>query len=320
MPFDNLSILNEPCFQPPKGWVEGQFNIADDRVIRYGQIIPDNTPRATIVIVPGNQESMEKYFEFIHDLNPQELGYRIFIYDPFGQGESGRDLPDSKKMHSVGFGRDIADLTAFMENIVLPQHISRYPLIMIGHSKGAHFLMRYLAYSDDPVTKAVLIAPLLGINTGIVPSFIIRFLVFILYSLGFSTRYIPGAPQWQENWQIKISSDPLSSDPKRGMVRHLWSIKRAKQRMSAVTIGWLYHAFQSMDYLNQAQVLKQITIPCLMVTPLGEKVVSVARQKRAAKIMPDCRQILIPKARHDIWMERDEMRTPFIKAIKEFIS
>ena len=100
------------------------------------------------------------------------------------EGESGRELFDEKKMHSVGFGRDIADLTSFMENIVLTQHQSRYPLITIGHSKGAHFLMRYLAYTDDPVTRAIFVAPLLGINTGLMPTFIIRFLASLLNHCG----------------------------------------------------------------------------------------------------------------------------------------
>lgn len=315
----DLSLLEKPRYQAPKGWREGRFQVAPNRSLRYGQLIPDDVPQATIVIVPGNQESIEKYFEFIHDLKPYDHGYRIFIYDPYGQGESGRDLLDHKKMHSFGFGRDVADLTAFMDNIVLSQHSNRYPLIMIGHSKGAHFLMRYLSYTDDPVTRAIFVAPLLGIHTGIIPSFFVRFLAHILYHCGMATRYIPGAHHWHENWEIKISSDPLSSDPERGMIRHLWALKRAKQRMSAVTIGWLYHAFDSMKYLHQEQVLNKITIPALMITPMNDSVVSVSKQARASKIMPKCSQIKIPGARHDIWMERDTFRDPFIKAIRNFI-
>lgn len=314
----DLSILNDPRFQVPKGWLEGQFKPSADRFIRYGQLLPEGSARQTIVIVPGNQEAYEKYFEFIHDLKPHDNGTRIFIYDPFGQGESGRDLKDVKKMHSMGFGRDVADLTSFMEQIVLPQHVSGYPLVMMGHSKGAHFLMRYLTHTDDAITKAVFVCPMLGVNTGVIPSFIVRFLANTLYYLGFGGSYAPGMPRWHEDWQMKISSDPLSSDPVRGMVRHLWSIKRIKQRMSAVTIGWLHHAFQSMDYLRSERVLKQITVPCLMVTAGADKVVSVARQSRAVKIIHKCRQITIDGARHDIWMERDQYRTPFIDAIKAF--
>ncbi len=315
----DFSILNTPKFQAPKGWFEGQFQVASDRVIRYGQLIPDDMPRESLIIIPGNQESYEKYFEFIHDLRPYENGTRVFIYDPYGQGESGRDLEDPRKMHSVGFGRDIADLNAFVDHIVLTQQANDRPLIMIGHSKGAHFLMRYLGYNDHPVNKAVFVVPMLGIRSGIIPEWIVKFLTATLYHFGGGERYVPGASHWREDQQSARMRARLSSDPVRSMVRQLWAAKRPQQQMSAVTVGWLYHALQSIAYLNQSAVLKNITIPSLMVTAGGDTVVSINRQNRAAQLIPHCRQITIPKARHDIWMEQDLYREPFIKAIRDFI-
>ncbi len=314
------NILKEARFQPPQGWFEQIHPVASDRFLRYGRLIPQKMRvKKTLVIVPGNQESLEKYFEFIHDLHCHDHGIQIFIYDPFGQGESGRDLDDHKKMHSVGFERDIADLNHFVEHVVLPHHESVNPLIMMGHSKGGHFLMRYLTYTDHRVDRAIFVAPMLGIHTGMIPSFVTRFITHILYHCGWGMNYVPGAALWREDQHVAAMQKRLSHDQKRNQIRHLWALKRPQQQMSAVTIGWLYHALQSVDYLSKKTVLQKMTVPSLMITAMGDTVVSIPAQNRAVQILPNCQQVKIPHARHDIWMEHDQYRAPFIKAVKDFI-
>jgi lysophospholipase len=128
------------------------FTLKDGARLRYAQFSPSPAPRGTVLIVPGAREFIEKkYIECGKRL--MERGFCTIFYEPRGQGLSSRFLDGDfrQRGHIHDFSPHIDDLRAFYDSIVLPGLAK--PLIVHGHSLGAHILLRWLA-EDRPVKVA----------------------------------------------------------------------------------------------------------------------------------------------------------------------
>jgi alpha-beta hydrolase superfamily lysophospholipase len=51
-----------------------------------------------------------------------------------------------------------------------------------------------------------------------------------------------------------------------------------------------------------------------------EKTVVKEAAERAALLMPDCKRVDIPAAKHEIWMEQDALRGQWLKEVQQFVS
>jgi lysophospholipase len=74
-----------------------------------------------------------------------------------------------------------------------------------------------------------------------------------------------------------------------------------------------------MDAINEAEYLGSIALPVLMVSALADAILVPASHERACGLMPHCRLLQVPDARHELLMERDELRDEFFSAFDEFI-
>jgi alpha-beta hydrolase superfamily lysophospholipase len=90
-----------------------------------------------IVISPGRQEPMKKYYELVHDI--QDANF--YLIDHQGQGESERLLKDSHKGHVIAFQDYVNDFSLWMSSHVIPGTIGK-PLYLIAHSIGAAIAVR----------------------------------------------------------------------------------------------------------------------------------------------------------------------------------
>ena len=77
-----------------------------------------DTTRGTIVLLHGRNETIEKYFETIREINAR--GFWVATYDFRGQGGSDRLIKDPRKGHVGRFDHYVRDLEIFLEQIVLP--------------------------------------------------------------------------------------------------------------------------------------------------------------------------------------------------------
>ena len=114
----------------------------------YSQFEPATKPRGTVLVVPGRREFIEKkYTEVGQPL--LDLGYRLIIVEPRGQGLSSRFLSGDERQrdHIDDFNTHINDIRAFYKRVVQPGLAK--PLIVHGHSMGGHILLRWLA-EDRP--------------------------------------------------------------------------------------------------------------------------------------------------------------------------
>lgn len=302
-----------PQFQEPAGFQWGNFNNDTGARVRYGHIRPAGTPKGTVVLLPGFREPIEKYFEAIRGLTAR--GYAVWTMDWRGQGGSERYLDDPHKAHNLGFDEQLRTLHQFVDKVVDQKH---KPLHVIAHSMGAHLALRYL--HDNPATfdSAMFSAPMLDIATGGVPKPLARQMAKFAKAGNNLDKYVPGGGSWKDG-VLDPEKSALSSDPERLKVMSEWYRAKGDLALGDPTYGWVYHALQSIDILNQEEYLKAIRTPILMQISGNEKVVVKGASERAARLLPACTRLDIPEARHEIWMERDELRDLWIAALDQFL-
>lgn len=305
----------EPRFQEPADFIWGSFQNADGAKIRFGHLKPEGPCNGTMVMVPGFREPIEKYFETIRDMNAR--GYEVFIMDWRGQGGSERHLKNApQKPYSEGFDRDIRDLHQFITDIVKPGEDKK--AVLCAHSMGGHLGLRYIKEHQDTFDCMITTAPMFEIETSVFPRPVAKRMVQFAKTGRILEKYMPGGADWEPQ-KKKFSENHMTSDPARWQVQETLMEQKPELRVGDATYGWLYHAFASMEILNNENYLKEIKIPVLMATPRADVIVDMKAQERASTLIPDCTRIDIPGAQHEIWMEKDEYRTLWLAEIDKFL-
>ena len=338
-----------PAAEEPAGLKWGQFTNAQGAKVRFSfSPPPDLTAvKGHIVMLPGFKEPIEKYFEAMRDLHAR--GYAVWMMDWRGQGGSERYLPaHPHKAHHQGYEEQIETLHQFITHHVLPSKPADLPLHMVGHSMGGHLTLRYLHdhNQDDadgnkgPITSAMLTAPMLDISTGAVPKPLARQMARFAKASGALDKFIPGGAGWRlPDPNAPVSADPkakkeqqttsldlnpatsnLTSDFNRIGVMAVWFTRKPDLAVGDPTYGWIYHTLNSVDVLNQEAYLKAIKTPILMEISGDERVVVKTASERAASLMPNCTRLDIPESKHEIWMERDDLRQRWLTAVDSFLT
>jgi lysophospholipase len=87
--------------------------------LRYARFAATGRPlKGTVLIFPGRNEAIEKYFETIGEL--QARGFGVAIFDWRGQGGSQRLTRNPRRGYVRSFDDHVADIERFMEHILLP--------------------------------------------------------------------------------------------------------------------------------------------------------------------------------------------------------
>jgi lysophospholipase len=310
----------EPRFQQPPGWRWHEFE-RDGRKIRFGGVMPpDGKAEAVVVGLQGVNEFCEKYFEVAHDLLGRNLGF--WMMDWHGQGDSGRYLPDPGKRHSDGFDNDLDDLHRFIRDYVLPAavktDVGRLPLVMVAHSMGANLGLRYLGRHPEIFACAALTSPLTNIFALAAMPKWLQPVVGRMVDMALGTAYATGNGPWKPGSQMpEILA--LTSDPIRTRVAELWQQANAHLRIGGVTFGWVYHAIRSCLVVRRPDFMHNVKIPVFAILAGNEHLVDNNVARKIFKDAPDLKLVELPDARHEILMERDELRDVFLKGFDDLL-
>ena len=95
-------------------------------------------PRGICLLLNGQSEYIEKYFEVIDELRGR--GFSVVTFDWRGQGGSQRLLPNPRKAHIPDFADYDRDLDTVMREMVRPLAMeTALPVIAMAHSMGDTF-------------------------------------------------------------------------------------------------------------------------------------------------------------------------------------
>ncbi|TVQ82273.1 MAG: alpha/beta hydrolase [Micavibrio sp.] len=302
-------------WKKPDGFQWGTFQNDDGAKIRYGCAEPKDKKniKGTIAILPGFRETAEKYFETVNDF--LDRGYAVWVMDWRGQGGSERYLPnDPQKSHSEGFDAQVRDLKQFIDTVVKP--VKEKPLLLAAHSMGGHLAMRYLKEHPGKIDGAMITAPMFDIKTGALPRHIARTLAKHATSGSKGEKYIPGGKDWQDG---AFEGNKHTHDETRFNLTQELFKNNPHLQTGDPSYRWVHEAFRSIDILTEETYLRAIDVPLLMATAGQDETVDVAAQDRAAKMLTRCRQITYPDARHEIWVEKDEIRNDWLDKCDAFL-
>ena len=301
-------------FEEPAGFQWGNFTNTKGAQIRYGSLQPEGAVKGTMVIVTGFRETIEKYFEVAREMAAK--GFVVWMMDWRGQGGSERYLKDNpQKMYGEGYDEHIETLHQFADKIVSKP---AGPMVMCAHSMGAHIGLRYIREHEGVFDSALLTSPMFDISTGVLSKPLARQIVRFAKAGGIMEKYMPGGADWNE------ANDPFegnakTSDPERFNVLHEIFKSKPELKMGDPTYAWVHHTFASIDILNDEAYLKAIKTPVLMQISGDDTIVDKAATERAGNFLPNCTRVDMPAAKHEIWMECDELRSQWLSAVDTFL-
>lgn len=328
---DKSNILSQSRFQPPENWEWNLYTI-DNVKIRYGLSRTRHAYDGVMVILGGLGDFGEQYFELAHECIAQNL--KPIIVDMPGQGGSSRYLPDKPmRRHSDGFDKILTQLHTVFDEIVYSTAIDendnhkRLPIFLIAHSMGGHIALRYLAEQNKSsrgqniFAASIIVAPMVGIRTvELFPSIIASALVK-LFSF-FPTSYVIGGCDWFDGYRERPGFKGIfTSDPERYELQRLYYTgeKTSYLATGSPTNKWLADAVVSCKILQSRDYLKKIEIPVLVALAGEDKLVNNTSARKAISSIKNIETMEIEGAQHEIIMEADKFRGPFIDRVFTFL-
>jgi lysophospholipase len=285
--------------------------------LRVGYARPAYAPRGTIIILPGLSEFIEKYYETARNILDQN--YAVIILDWAGQGCSPRSIQKlPQRRHITSLDPDVADVERLFNSGLIGTFNG--PFHILAHSMGG--LITLLTATKTgfnlPITSAVITSPLLGIPQFSGPlSLITKPLLFTLNLIA-PDSYVPGGHDWHEKHRSPPGAAIFTSDPERDAMATAWFKANPCLQVGSATNGWLSAVLKSVAEFTDPDRTRLLRIPTLILQAGDEKLVD-NRGVAMFKDHPLVKIDTIPGARHEILMERDELRNAALNAFFAWI-
>lgn len=310
-------VLGEISSNPqPEGTRAGFFLTSDKVRLRYG-LWPrtGETAKGTICLVQGRTEQIEKYYETIGDF--QRRGFAVATFDWRGQGGSQRLIRNPSLGYVDSFEDYITDLRSFHAQILLPD--CPPPYFLVGHSMGGLVCLMAAAQDRLMFDRIFLSAPMLGLD-GLPLS--MRGMARVAQGICFAGLGVLPLSRRQDRFvsEDDFAGNPLTSDFRRYM-RNIDIVKaRPELMIGAPTARWLASAFEGMALAGDDDFAGSVKIPVFMLAGARDQVVATSATEHLGLRMRSGRHAVIAGARHELFMESDDIRAQVFAAFDAFIS
>ncbi|WP_226372729.1 alpha/beta fold hydrolase [Allosphingosinicella flava] len=264
--------------------------------------------RGSLLFLGGRGDFIEKYLEAMHHWHMR--GWHITSFDWRGQGASRKDGGPSP---DAGFDPLLHDLAVFSQEWIAAHP---GPHVAVGHSMGGHLLLRALAEASPPFAAAVLVAPMIGINTGLLPGWLSARLARFFQKIGRGS--FPVARDYQAAIEGKAArQNRLTSSADRYADEKWWHGRQPGYDLGIPTWDWVAAAYRSMA-ASTPGALKAVRIPLLILATDRDRLVDTRAIREAARLLPNAELALFDSA-HEILREDDPVRLAAMHRIDAFL-
>lgn len=275
--------------------------------VRLRAVFWPSGPAGTVFVFPGRTEMAEKYGRIARDLAARR--FSTVAIDWRGQGLADRVGRDPMMGHVAVFAdyqRDWDAVLRAAEAEGLPR-----PYFVIGHSMGGAIALRAVLRPDHPFAAAAFSAPMWGIRIAPHMRPVAWAVPRAARALGRAEVYSPGAQRDSYLASAAFEGNTLTTCPDQfayiqRQVRH-----DDRFALGGPSIHWLHEA------LTEIAAFRKVALPQLPVlTGLGsdEMVVDADAVATLARRWPGGRFTVFDGARHELLMERAEVRDAFLDA------
>lgn len=298
----------------PERATGGNFTAHDGKRLRYALFPATSHPfKGTVVLLPGRNECIEKYFETIRDLASR--GHAVAMFDWRGQGASERLLRDGHRGYVKSFDHYVKDLEAFFKQIVLPD--CRGPFFILAHSSGALIAMLAAPLMSNRVQRMVLVAPFLSVIGAPLSMKAIKRITTLLCWLGLGRLYVAWGPRPREGTPFEVNK--LTSDERRYRRNILLYQTYPELSVGGPTVAWLRAAAKASETVRDAAFMASLRVPMLIVTAGADEVVSTRDVEQYAHRCRVASLLTIDGSRHEILQEVDVYREQLLAAFSAFV-
>lgn len=298
----------------PENAVAGFFTTRDRKQIRFARFPATGRPlKGTVVVLPGRNECIEKYFETVRDLASR--GFGVAMLDWRGQGASDRLLKNPQRGYVKSFHDYVADLEQLFTDVVLPD--CRGPYYILAHSAGALVALLASAAMVNRVQRMVLIAPFLDLPDQRVSMKTVRRVGSALTYAGLGRLYAAWGPRKALPTPFEINL--LTTDPDR--YRRNTGLYQAYPQLAlgGPTVRWLRAAAIAAEMVRDPEFMARMKVPTLIIGAGNDRVVSTRAVEHFARHIRLGSFLMIDGAKHEILQERDYFREQLLAAFDAFI-
>ncbi|MFC6444982.1 alpha/beta fold hydrolase [Shinella zoogloeoides] len=289
------------------GFLEGSGGVK----IRYAVFrSSEREAKGTVVLLQGRSECIEKYYETINDLTAR--GLWVATFDWRGQAGSGRLLTASHAGHVSRFADYEADLSLFLEKIVLPD--ARLPFFIVAHSTGALVALSQAPFLENRIERMVLAAPFVALGGQSMSQRRIAIIARLASMTGLGNRTFRRSEP-----SFDFASNVVSSDARRFARNAAIYAAHPELSIGWPSARWLNETLRAMARVTHQDHLTRIRIPTLLLCPTADVLVPRKAIGDLARIFRAARLIEIDGARHELFQEADRYRAQAMAAIDAFI-
>ena len=264
--------------------------------------------RGSLLFFGGRGDFIEKYLEPLHHW--RSGGWNVASLDWRSQGSSRGDIQYG---HLDSFEPLVADGAAFIDEWI---RSTPGPHVAVGHSMGGHLLLRMIAEHRPALQAAVLVAPMIGINTAPLPECVAVSIAQTFCLLGWSK-----VPAWRQSERRAPAGSQrqryLTSCPDRYSDELWWLERQPDYGLGPPTWGWLAAAYKSIANLTP-DVLRRVELPILLLGAERDRLVSAEAIRGAALLLPQSQLLMFEDAAHEILREADPVRLRALGCIDRF--
>lgn len=266
--------------------------------------------RGSLIFAGGRGDFIEKYLEAHAHWRGE--GWNVTAFDWRSQGGSRGDIKDG---HLDSLDVLVDDLEGLLAEWTAA---TPGPHVAIGHSMGGHVLLRTLAERRTGLDAAVLIAPMLMINSAPLPPFAAWWTASLAAMVGLGRQ-----PAWHQ------AADPapsgsfrqacLTGSPERYEDELWWWKQQPGYNLGAPSWGWLKAAYASCAALTDER-LAAVEIPILLLGAGRDRLVSGPAIRHAAETLPHAELAMFESSAHEILREADPIRLAALDRIDDFLA
>ncbi len=301
-PFDRRRHPAALAFAPwiaPDGWRH--------RAYRWAQA-PGAGVRGSLIFQTGRADFIEKYLETCDHFH--RAGWAVEGFDWRGQGGSGRLGADPHVDDRDGFAVLIDDLAAFVAGwrVRTPG-----PHVAVAHSLGGYVLLAMLAARGVVLDAAVLVAPMLALNSGWLPAPAARLIARLAAASPWGRLAAWPDRRIEPRRQLRLTADKTRYDDSQW-----WKTVDPSLALGPPSWRWLDAAFAAGAGIADLP-LARVATPVLLLAPDLDPLVRAGSADRVAALLPDAAVRHFPTARHELLREADGDRDAALAAIDAFL-
>ena len=262
----------------------------------------------SLVFANGRGDFIEKYLEPLGHWHAR--GWNVTSFDWRGQGHSRGTIRGGNFGDFDPLVRDGGELIQSVIGAVPGPHVA------ISHSMGGHLLLRILAERRPALAAAVLVAPMLAVNSAPLPRPIGRAVARLLGAVA------PGRLVWGERGTSgeagRIRQANLTHCEERYADETWWKAQEPDFHLGPPSWGWLDAAFRSSARLR-ADALEEVGTPVLLIGTERDRLVDTRAIRTAASRLPKAELLMFKDAAHEILRETDKVRLEALARIDGFL-